>query len=43
VALDRYFKVQGNILLVFFTFTTIVLVTFLILGRRIYRRMFRRK
>lgn len=43
VALDSYFKVQGNILLVFFAITTVVLVTFLILGRRIYRQMFRRK
>ncbi|MFC6289690.1 hypothetical protein [Levilactobacillus angrenensis] len=43
VALDRYFKVQGNILFVFFTITTIVLVVFLFLGRRIYRQMFRRK
>lgn len=43
VALDKYFKVQGNILFVFFTVTTIVLVVFLFLGRRIYRQMFRRK
>jgi len=43
VALDRYFKVQGNILFVFFTVTTVVLVIFLFLGRRIYRQMFRRK
>ncbi|MCI1554431.1 MAG: hypothetical protein LKH74_10970 [Levilactobacillus sp.] len=42
VALDRYFKVQGNILFVFFTITTMVLVVFLFLGRRIYRQMFRR-
>ena len=43
VALDRYFKIQGNILLVFFAVTTVILVIFLFLGRRIYRRMFRRK
>lgn len=43
VALDGYFKVQGNILFVFFTVTTIILVIFLFLGRRIYRQMFRRK
>lgn len=43
VALDSYFKVQGNILLVFFIVTTIVLVVFLFLGRKIYRQMFRRQ
>ncbi|MFC6261585.1 hypothetical protein [Levilactobacillus fujinensis] len=43
VALSRYFKIQGWILMTFFVITTIVLGIFLFLGRRIYRRMFMRK
>lgn len=40
VALRGYFKVQGWILWVFFTVILVVLVSFIIVGRRIYRRMF---
>jgi len=42
VALKGYFQVQGWILLIFFTIVLVVLVIFIIVGRRIYRRMFER-
>ncbi|GEO68964.1 hypothetical protein [Levilactobacillus acidifarinae] len=42
VVLGNYFKYQGWILLGFFAVTTVVLVTFLVVGRRIYRRKFMR-
>lgn len=43
VVLGNYFKYQGWALLIFFTGTTVVLVTFLVVGRRIYRRKFMRQ
>lgn len=43
VLLSTYFKFQGWFLFGFFTITTVVLIVFLVLGRRVYRRMFMRK
>lgn len=43
VVLGTYFKYQGWVLLAFFTLTTVVLVAFLVVGRRIYRRKFLRQ
>ena len=40
VTLKGYFRVQGWILWIFFILVTVVLLGFIVIGRRIYRRMF---
>ncbi|KRN19836.1 hypothetical protein IV79_GL001125 [Pediococcus claussenii] len=42
-AVNRFFKFQSNIMLIFFGFVLIILVVFIVLGRRIYRGMFTRR
>lgn len=41
--INRFFKFQSNIMLIFFGFVLIILVIFIVLGRRIYRGMFTRR
>lgn len=43
VTMQNYFKYQGWVLLTFFSLTTVVLVGFLVVGRRLYRRKFFRQ
>lgn len=38
--LNRFFKVQSNVLLIIFSVVFVVLIIFIVLGRRIYKRMF---
>lgn len=38
--LNRFFKLQSNILLIIFSVVFVVLIVFIFLGRRIYKRMF---
>ena len=40
---SNYFKIQGNILLVFFVIVMIILITFIYFGQRIYWNRFKRK
>lgn len=42
-AMSKYFKVQGNVFMVFFVIVTIVLLVFIYLGQRVYWNNFRRK
>ncbi|MFD1671496.1 hypothetical protein ACFQ5M_05260 [Agrilactobacillus yilanensis] len=41
--LNNFFKVQSNVLLVIFSIIFVVLIIFIFVGRRIYRRMFVKK
>lgn len=42
-AMSKYFRVQGNVFMVFFVIVTIVLLVFIYLGQRVYWNRFRRK
>ena len=42
-ALTGYFKVQGNVFMIFFVIVTIVLLIFIFIGQRVYWNRFRRK
>lgn len=42
-AMSKYFRVQGNVFMVFFVIVTVVLLVFIYLGQRVYWNNFRRK